>query len=394
MVIQRILNAPSKSFFLLGPRGTGKSTWLRSTFPETPIVDLLSEEAYQRYLAQPGVFASEVRALLPCEWVVVDEIQRLPNLLNEIHRLIEERGLKFVLCGSSARKLTRAGVNLLAGRALRRHMHPFLPEELKERFSLADALQWGLLPLIWASEDRAETLEAYAQLYLREEIQAEAVVRNLPGFARFLPIAALYHGQVLNASNIAREAGVARATVLEYLAILEETLLCFRVPAFEARLRVRERKHPKFYWADPGIVRSVKRNSGPVAVEERGALFEGLVAQVLRSYRDYKAVFDEFYYWAAADSVEREVDFLLRRGSEFVAIEVKSGERFNNTWQRGVRAISGLEGLRRRLIVYPEGPRLQTEEGIDVVPFGEFCQMLAENALWPSVGTMGSGLEP
>ena len=247
-MLRRILKAPEQSFFLLGPRGTGKSTWLRATFSHAHVIDLLSEETYQRLLANPGQFADELRAVPNGSWVIVDEIQRLPGLLNEVHRFMEEKRLNFVLCGSSARKLKRGGVNLLAGRALRRSMHPFVPEELGEQFDLEEILRYGSLPIVWDSTAKQETLSAYAQLYLKEEIQAEALVRNLPGFARFLPIAALFHGQTVNVTNIAREAGVARTTVTGYLDILEETLLCFRLPAYEAKLRVRERRLPKWYW--------------------------------------------------------------------------------------------------------------------------------------------------
>jgi len=208
----------------------------------------------------------------------VDEVQRLPSLLNEVHRSIEERGLRFVLSGSSARKLRHGGVNLLAGRALLRSMHPFLPPELEGRFSLDAALRIGTLPIVLASTRPEETLRACIHGYLKEEIQAEALVRSLAGFARFLPVAALLHGQMVNVSSLARDAGVARTTVNDYLEILEDTLLAFRVPGFEARLRVRERKHPKLYWVDAGLVRAAKDQLAPLAIEERGPLFEGLVA--------------------------------------------------------------------------------------------------------------------
>ena len=254
MSIPRIFDAPRKSFFLLGPRGAGKSTYLRLAFPDAHVVNLLAEDTYHRLLANPGLLAAELRAVPDDRWVVLDEIQRLPALLNEVNRFIEEKRLRFVFCGSSARKLKRKGVNLLAGRALNRAMHPFTPEELGERFALHDALQHGLLPIVWESEDRAETLISYTQMYLKEEIQAEALVRNLLGFARFLLVSALFHGQNLNVTNIAREAQVARTTGTGYLEILEETLLCFRLPAYETRLRVRERKLPKWYWCDPGLV--------------------------------------------------------------------------------------------------------------------------------------------
>jgi uncharacterized protein len=380
-MLKRVLKVPSQNFFLLGPRGTGKSTWLRAHFPDAFVIDLLSEATFQSLLANSGLFANQLRAVSPGTWVVIDEVQRLPSLLNEVHRFIEKKRLQFVLCGSSARKLKRAGVNLLAGRALRRSMHPFVPEELDKPFDVNLALQYGLLPIVWDSTDKKDTLEAYAQLYLKQEIQAEALVRNLSGFARFLPIAALYHGQTINVSNIAREAGVARTTVAGYLDILEETLLCFRLPAYEAKLRVRERKLPKWYWCDPGLVRAMKYSSGNVMPEEKGSLFEGLVAQLLRAYKDYRGIFDEMYYWAPAGVAKTEVDFLLLRNQEFVAVEVKSGNIFSEKWCKGLRAIADLKGLRRRIIVYPQGHVMRTEDGIDGMPFEHFAKQLAENAL-------------
>ncbi|MFO7870355.1 MAG: ATP-binding protein [Kiritimatiellia bacterium] len=383
MYLNRIALMSATSFFLFGPRGSGKSMWLNHACPEAHVVNLLDETTYQRLLANPALFADELRPLKPRQWVLVDEVQRLPGLLNEVHRFIEERSLRFILCGSSARKLKRDSVNLLAGRALKCAMHPFTPEELGERFDLDEALRHGLLPIVWDSPDRDARLQAYSQLYLREEIQAEALVRNLAGFARFLPIAALYHGQIINVSNIARDAGVARTTVSGHLDILEETLLCFRLPAYDAKLRVRERKLPKWYWCDPGIVRSMKGVYGPDAPEERGALFEGLVAQTIRAYRDYRSICDDFFYWSPAGAVSTEVDFLLRRGNRFIAVEVKSGRRFERSWCRGLGAIAPLEGLCRRIIVYPRGPRLATQDGIDVLAFTEFASELASGTLWP-----------
>lgn len=214
--------------------------------------------------------------------MVVDEVQRLPSLLSEVHRAIEELGLRFVLLGSSARKLKAAGTNLLAGRALLRTMHPLLPVELGEDFNLDDVLRYGSVPIIWNALSRRDRLEAYTQLYLREEIQAEALVRNLAGFARFLPVAALFHGQVINVSGLSRDAGVARTTVTGYLDILVDTHLVFLLPAFEARLRVKERKHPKLYWTDPGVVRAMKREFHVPTPAEREPLLEGWVGELLR----------------------------------------------------------------------------------------------------------------
>ncbi len=377
-MLNRILIPPKKSFFLMGPRGTGKSTWLMENFPGAHVIDLLSEEMFHRLLTSPGNLADQLRAIPSSKWVIIDEIQRLPGLLNEVHRFIENKQLNFALCGSSARKLKKEGVNLLAGRAIQRVMHPFLPEELGGDFNLEQALEFGQLPIVIDSPDKRETLSAYTQLYLKEEIQTEALVRNLPGFARFLPIAAMFHGQTINVANIAREAEVARTTITGYLDILVDTLLCFRLPAYEAKLRLRERKHPKWYWCDPGLVRAMKKATGGLNPEEQGALFEGLVAQILRAYKDYSKSFDEMYYWAPSAGKKTEVDFLLLKNDRFIAIEVKSEKNYSHSWCKGLRAIMELKGVERRIIVYPKGPVMKTEDGIEVMPFHTFANQLSE----------------
>lgn len=383
LIHERILAPPPGSFFLLGPRGTGKSTWLRTVLPSAHTIDLLDEGLYQAYLANIELFAAELRAFPPGSLVAVDEIQRLPALLNEVHRFMEERRLRFVLCGSSTRKLKQSGTNLLAGRAVRRMMHPFVPEEVGRSFDLASTLRFGALPIVWAGEDRRAVLEAYVQLYLREEIQAEALVRNLPGFARFLPIAALFHGQVLNAAGLARDSQVARSTVLGYLAVLEDTLLAFTLPAFEARLRVKERKHPKLYWCDPGLVRAVKRQFDAPVGEELGVLLEGWIAQLLRAYRDYKGLFDDWFYWAPAEATRTEVDFLLRRGREYVAIEVKAGRVYAPQLAKGLKAVSGVRGIVRRILVYGGERVLRTADGADVLPVSGFVREVEAGTLFP-----------
>ena len=379
----RRLTPPKQSFFLLGPRGTGKSTWVKSTFPGALRFDLLDEGLYQSLLADPGLFAGRLRTVRPGAWIWVDEVQRLPSLLNEVQRHIEDHRLKFVLSGSSARKLRRAGTNLLAGRALEKTMFPLLPSELGRDFDLEAVFSHGSLPIVWSSEDRDATLRAYVQTYLKEEIQAEALARNLPGFARFLPVAALAHAQTVNVSSLARDCGVSRTTVDGYLGILEDTLLAFRLPAFESRLRVRERRHPKLYWVDPGLARAARRGLGDVDAAERGALLEGFVATCLRAHGEYDGLFDEISYWAPAGAVRTEVDFLLRRGKKYLAIEVKSSRRIPDDGLRGLRAIGGLGGLVRRLLVLDSKERIRTEDGIDVLPFREFFGSLADGSLWP-----------
>ena len=377
----RLLTVPKQSFFLFGPRGSGKSTWVRSKFPDAHRVDLLDEVTHHTYLTQVGAFADELRTLPNGSTVIVDEVQRLPQLLNEVHRSIEERRMRFVLCGSSARKLKQQGTNLLAGRALRRLMFPLLPAELGRDFDLETVLTHGSLPVIWRSEERAEALLAYVRLYLREEIQIEALVRNLPGFARFLPVAGILHGQTLNVASLARDAGAPRVTVSGYLDILEDTLLAFRLPAYSAKLRVREKKHPKLYWIDPGVARAARQRVGPISQEERGPLFEGWIACLLQAYREYRGLFDDWFYWAPGEAARTEVDFLLQRGREWVAIEAKSASRIDDAELRGLRAISNLRGLKRRILVHPgQRPRITTD-GIELWPVATFLTHLEKGTL-------------
>lgn len=381
---ERLLIPPQGSFFLFGLRGVGKSTWVRQTFPDAVRFDLLDEGLYQSYLRDPRLFGRELLRVNPGHTIVVDEVQRLPVLLNEVHRFIEDRGLRFVLLGSSAKKLKQAGTNLLAGRVLRRIMSPFLPAELGADFDLNEVLRFGSLPIIWRAPSKPDSLEAYVQLFLKEEIQAEALVRNLPGFARFLPVASLFHGQVLNISGLARDAGVARTTVAGYINILEDTYLAWQLLAYEGRLRVKERKHPKLYWTDTGIVRAIRREFHLPGEAERGALFEGWIAGLLRAYGDPASAlgltYDALYYWSPAQGGS-EVDFLIQRGKEFTAIEVKAKETLNSRDFSGLRTVADLHGLKRRLVVFL-GPRpFSTEDGIEALPVKEFLQELQEKRL-------------
>jgi uncharacterized protein len=374
---------PRGSFFLLGPRGTGKSTWAREHLDAASCLDLLDEALLHDLMIDPALFAAKLRPLPAGSTVIVDEVQRHPPLLNEVHRCIEQQRLRFCLLGSSARKLKTAGTNLLAGRALRCMMYPFVPLELAPDFALDRALQLGTLPIVWSSPEPEATLRAYVDLYLREEIRAEAAVRNLPGFVRFLPAAAILHGQLVNVSSLARDVGIARTTVATYLDILEDTLLVTRLSGYEARLRVRERKHPKLFWIDPGIVRAIKRQLGPLAIEERGSLLEGFVLMVLRVHQQQGGLFDEIHYWAPSERTETEVDFVLRRDRELLAIEVKTAARLAGRHFSGLRAIAGLDRLVRRVLVYGGRHPQRTADGIEVWPIGTFFETLGAGTLWP-----------
>jgi len=226
-------------------------------------------------------------------------------------------------------------------------MFPLLPQELGRDFDLAEVLRYGSLPVIWAASQRREALESYVQMYLKEEIQAESLVRNLSGFARFLPVAAVFHGQVLSVAGLARDAGVARTTVDGYLGILSDTYLAWLLPAFEARLRVKERRHPKLYWTDSGT----------------GHPFDGL------------------WYWAPAEG-QIEVDFLIKAGRQYVAVEAKAKASLASRDLSGLRAISGLAGLKRRMVVYLGDRPQRTEDGIDVLPLRDFLASLEDHRLW------------
>lgn len=373
----RLFALPKTSFFLLGMRGSGKSTLIKKLLPGAKIINLLDERLYQLYLSRPGAFAEDISEVSAGGWVVVDEVQRLPCLLNEVHRFIEEKKLKFALLGSSARKLRRSGVNLLGGRAAQKFLHPFMPEELGKDFSLDKALRFGTIPLIWVSEDPASQLLAYMQMYLKEEIQAEAIVRNLPGFARFLPVSALFHAQVINVEAIGRDCGVARSTVEGYLKILEDTLVAFHLPAYEKRLRVRQRAHPKLYWNDSGIVRSAKKQLEGLAAEEKGALFEGFIAQVLKCHHELGILdFDRLSYWSAGKN-SIEVDFIIERGKEIIGIEAKSGDNPDNRWFSGLSALKETGRLKRAIVVYAGNRKYKHASGAEVMPFGDFIKGLA-----------------
>jgi len=380
---QRLMAAPKGSFFVFGVRGIGKSTWTRAAFPDAHFIDLLDESRYQALTANPGLLALELAAIPRQRVIVLDEVQRVPALLNEVHRAIERDRRRFVLLGSSARRFKTVNTNLLAGRATLRTMYPLVPAELGRDFDLDRVLRFGSIPLVWQADDPTSTLEAYTQLYVREEIRAEALVRNLPGFLRFFPVAALFHGQVVNVAGLARDAAAARTTVEGYLGILQDTLLATIVPAFEARLRVRERQHPKIYWVDPGLVRAAKRQLGPIAAEERGPLLEGWILTVLRAHNEVTRFFDEISYWAPAQARQTEVDFLLRRGREYLALEVKAQSRFSTPQLSGLRAIADLPRLVRRVLVYLGDRRLKTEDGIEVWPLDTLIAAIAQHRFWP-----------
>ena len=320
---KRFIKGPKESFFLFGPRGTGKSTWLRLTYPNSIWIDLLDPEKLRYYSAWPERLRETIQTEPHKKIIVIDEVQKAPELLPLIHSIIEEkRGLQFILTGSSSRKLRRTGANLLAGRALLRFMYPFYASELGADFSLKKALQIGTLPIVWDASTPEETLKTYAALYLKEEIQAEGLVRQVGDFARFLEISSFSHGNLLNSTNISRECDVARKTVENYLGILEDLLLSFTLPVFTKRAKRELSAHPKFYLFDPGVFRSL-RPKGPLDKPEEidGAALEGLVASHLHAWCKSQNEPHSLSFWRTRSG--SEVDFIIYGPTCFLAIEVK-----------------------------------------------------------------------
>lgn len=325
--ITRFLQLSDQSFFLFGPRGTGKSTWIRETLPEALVIDLLSPGTNRSYLARPERLREIADAQPTNQTIVIDEIQKVPQMLDVVHQLLEKQPAhRYILTGSSARKLKRTGIDLLAGRALVKSLHPFMAAEIGKTFSLENALKLGMVPLVLGSTDPEETLKAYVGLYLREEVQIEGLVRNLGDFTRFLESASFSQGAILNISDVARDCQIGRKTAEGYFSILEDLLLAFRVPVFRKRARRNLSAHPKFFFFDAGVFRSL-RPSGPLdaAQEIDGAALEGLVAQHLRAWIAYSGSAADLYFWRTKSG--NEVDFVLYGKNTFYAIEVKNTSR-------------------------------------------------------------------
>ncbi len=320
MTFRRFFSPPEQSYFLFGPRGTGKSTWLKEHYKNAYWIDLLDPEIF-RFFAGGAERLSQVPLT---QTIVIDEIQKLPDLLNVVHRLIESKqGYQFILTGSSARKLKKEGVNLLGGRALLRHMPPFYAKELGDSFQFNQSLVYGMLPIVLDSKTPEEVLRAYVGIYLKEEVQSEGIVRNVGDFARFLEAMSFSHAAVINTSNISRECQAARKTVDSYLLILEDLLLSFQLSIFRRKAKRALTSHTKFYFFDAGIYRSIRPQHlyDPIT-ETEGAALEGLVAQHLKAWVNDCPAY-QLHFWRTRS--QAEVDFILSGPDCFYAIEVKNG---------------------------------------------------------------------
>jgi len=376
--IPRYFVPPADHFFLLGPRGTGK-TWLtQRLFPQALRIDLLEPETLRLLSARPERLREMIGARPNALQVVIDEVQKLPVLLEVVHLLIEaKQGAQFIFTGSSARKLRRGSVNLLGGRAAQKTLHPFMAAELGPQFNLEAALRLGMLPVVRGGKAPDEILRAYSGLYLREEVQVEGLTRNIGNFSRFLEAISFSQAAVLNLANVARECHVNRKTVEGYLEILEDLLLAFRVPVFTRRAQRELAAHPKFYFFDAGVYR-VNRPAGPLDApsEIDGAALESLVAQHLRAWCDYSGGNHQLHYWQTRSKVE--VDFVVYGAGGLHALEVKNAAQVRPEDLRGLKNFAEDFPESRRWLLYRGRERL-LRDGILCVPCAEFLLQLKPN---------------
>ena len=370
----RIINiSKDKSFFLFGPRGTGKTTWVKSNFPSAIYLDLLEAELFNDLLANPG----RLEKLIPNnfkDWIIIDEIQRIPDLLNEVHRLIEKYKYKFILTGSNSRKLRRVGPNLLAGRALTYSFHPLTVNELGSNFNLDHSLKFGTLPSVYVESNPKAYIESYVKTYLREEIQQEGLTRNLGAFSRFLEAASFSQGSVLNISSVARECAVERKVVENYFTILEDLLIGYRIPVFTKKSKRRMAIHSKFYFFDVGVFRTL-RPMGPLDTPEdaQGAALETLLFQELLALNDYLNLGYRIYYWRTAGNIE--VDFVVYGERGLKAFEIKRTGKLHDSMLKGLKAFSADYPTAKCYFIYC-GEKRMWVDNIEIIPINDFLNEL------------------
>jgi len=377
MFYKRLFKPPKEqSFFLFGPRGTGKTTYLKQNYSNALIINLLDSSEETLFSMHPSLLKERIDSQKEKPAIVIiDEVQKVPKILDMVHLLIEEGvGIQFILTGSSSRKLKRGGVNLLAGRALWKNFHPFIAYEVKERFNLATALKTGMIPLIFNSKHPEETLRSYIHLYLQEEVKAEALVRQIGEFARFLEAMAFSHASLVNCANISRECLVNQKTVSLHLQVLEDLLLGYTLPVFEKRAKREITSHPKFYFFDPGVFRALRRQGFlDLSTESEGAALEGLVAEHLRCWIDFQIERNDLYFWRTRSGLE--VDFILYGPNVFYAIEVKNNHTISPHDLRGLKEFRKDYPEATMLLLYRGKQRLK-REGILCLPAEDFLKEL------------------
>ncbi len=371
----RLIKPPkAKSFFLFGPRGTGKTTWARDTFPNAVYLDLLEAELFNDLLANP----QRLENLIPkdfVEWIIIDEVQRIPELLNEVHRLIEKYKYKFILTGSSARKIRRKGHNLLAGRALTYSLYALTALELGKDFKLEHSLKYGQLPCVYTEPNPKAYLESYVKTYLEEEVRQEGLTRNLGAFTRFLEAASFSQGSVLSISSVARECAIERKVVENYFTILEDLLIAYRLPIFSKKAKRRLAVHPKFYFFDTGVYRTL-RPIGPLDMPEEieGAAVETLLFQELKAVNDTLALGYKLYYWRTSNN--KEVDFVLYGDKGIIAFEIKRTAKVSRAMLSGLKSFLKDYPMAKAYFIYG-GQRRMRQDDIDIVPLDDTLKELA-----------------
>jgi predicted AAA+ superfamily ATPase len=372
----RIIKPPkNKSFFLFGPRGTGKTTWVKSRFPDALYIDLLEAEVYNDLLAKP----QRLENLIPKDfknWVIIDEIQRVPELLNEVHRLIEKYKYKFILTGSSARKLRKKGHNLLGGRALTYSMYPLTAVELGKDFDLNHSLKYGFLPSVYSENNPKAYLESYVKTYLDEEVRQEGLTRNLSAFSRFLEAASFFQGSVLSVSSIARECAIERKVVENYFSILEDLLIAYKLPVFIKRAKRRMVSHPKFYFFDVGIYRTL-RPMGPLdrPEEAEGISLETLFFQEIKAVNESLDLGYSIYYWRTSNNME--VDFVMYGEKGIRAFEVKRTNKISGSMLSGLKSFLKDYPMAKAYFVYG-GDKYMREGNIEIMPINNLLKDLPD----------------
>lgn len=369
--IDRILDLPSllkkKSYFLFGPRQTGKTSLIKHSLKGVKVYDLLDMGIYLALSQNPTRLSQELSP--QDKWVVIDEIQRLPILLNEVHRLIEERGIHFLLTGSSARKLRRGGINLLGGRARTKFLHPLTYKELGDKFDLSRVIKRGLLPLIYFSDEPKIDLKAYAETYLQQEIIAESIIRNIPAFSRFLKVASFCNGTIVNFTNLSNDAQVARTTVYEYFEILKDTLILYELPAWQKTKKRKPLSSSKYYFFDIGVIAMLQGREFRAGTPEFGEAFETYIMHELIGYRDYISG-EPLSYWRSTSGFE--VDFIM---GDHTAIELRAKENISASDLKSLRALTEERKLKRYLCVSFES-RTRRWERIVILPYQRFLDEL------------------
>jgi predicted AAA+ superfamily ATPase len=356
------------SALILGPRGIGKTSWLKQTFSQDLYFDLLDDRLYSEFLADPTRLSDRIPSNYK-GWVLIDEIQKIPALLNEVHRLIEHRHLRFILTGSSARSLRRKGVNLLAGRALTYHFYPLTAVELGKEFKLSQSLQFGHLPSVYSHDNPKAYLLSYIGTYLKEEVQQEGITRKLALFTRFLETASFSQGEILNYANIAREIGSNRHTVANFFEVLEDLLIAYRLPVFTKRAKRETLAHPKFYYFDVGVYRAL-RPMGPLDSNSEidGAALETLFLQEAKAINEYYALGYQLFYWRTRSQLE--VDFILYGEHGLHAFEIKRKSKLSTQDFEGLRAFCEDYPMAKCTMLYG-GTERYVDRDINVIPFAQ-----------------------